>query len=126
MRRCSVRWSDVLLSGLLVGCGDPVTEPPSGLSTSSAVDCETRTLSWDNAGGPVLIGWCAPCHASGLPADQRQGAPVGVDFDTLAASRPFGDRIVERAVTSLDMPPGGPLTDADQLLLLDWVSCGMP
>lgn len=107
----------------LLGCDEASPETPT---TVPAADCADAALSWENTGGPILIGWCAPCHAGSLDTADRQGAPPGVDFDTLEASRPFADRIVERAVTSLDMPLGGPLTDQDQLRLLDWIGCGMP
>jgi len=125
-----VRWSDwIVLGALACGSGSgpgASTSVPAAPTALPAADCEASALTWENTGGPVLLGWCAPCHSTGLAADQRQGAPVGVDFDTVDLARPLAPRIVERAITSTDMPPGAPLTDADQLRLADWIACGMP
>lgn len=119
----------------LFGCSEavePGTPTPSATGDSAepvvmpTEPCDDLGLSWKNTGGPLLIGYCAPCHASGLGEEERQGAPIGVDLETLELARSFGPRIVERAVTTMDMPPSGPLDPDDQLRLADWVACGMP
>ncbi|MEN0065252.1 MAG: hypothetical protein AAGA48_24115 [Myxococcota bacterium] len=118
MRWYSVGW------WVVAACGaDP---EPMATASLPEVDCAASPLSWENAGGPILIGYCTPCHSSRLASGDRQAAPNGVDFDTVELARPFGERIVERVVTSMDMPPGGALPDDEQLRLLDWVACGMP
>lgn len=78
---------------------------------------------------------CLGCHASyrtdttdatGTTADDRNGAPVGVNFDTYAwaTSGTNEERAVARGVVALDgyMPPNGDLSAAEQSLLLGWQS----
>ncbi|GJL73124.1 MAG: hypothetical protein NMNS01_23230 [Nitrosomonas sp.] len=69
---------------------------------------------------------CLGCHLSTLPAGQRGGAPVGVNFDTFATARQFGDEIVARAVELMNMPPSGPLSDEEKQALLNWKTLGFP
>ena len=69
---------------------------------------------------------CLGCHLSTLPAGQRGGAPVGVDFDTFATARQFGDEIVARTVELMNMPPSGPLSDEEKQALLNWKALGFP
>ena len=69
---------------------------------------------------------CLSCHLSTLPAGQRESAPVGVDFDTFATAKQFGDEIVERAVELMNMPPSGPLSDAEKQALSNWKALGFP
>ena len=69
---------------------------------------------------------CLSCHLSTLPAGQRDSAPVGVDFDTFATAKQFGDEIVERAVELMDMPPSGSLSDEEKQALLNWKTLGFP
>jgi len=69
---------------------------------------------------------CLGCHLSTLPDDQRDGAPVGVDFDTFAGAKQSGDEIVEHAVVVMNMPPSGPLSDAEKQALSNWKALGFP
>ncbi len=71
--------------------------------------------------------WCTGCHAATVPVELRQGAPLGVDFDTLEGVRSWRDPVA--ALAEMDaptMPPaGGP--DADQWdRLAAWLDCGLP
>jgi hypothetical protein len=96
-------------------------EPPS----PPAADCAEH--SWQSTGRPILLTWCMPCHSSALPEPLRQGAPLGVDFDTYARTAPWAERIVVRATGEApSMPPGGGVPEAQQQALADWISCGMP
>ena len=54
-------------------------EPAPDVATTD--DCSTSP-TWESFGQGFLRTWCTPCHSSGLPEGARQGAPLGVDFDT--------------------------------------------
>lgn len=69
---------------------------------------------------------CLGCHLSTLPAGQRDSAPVGVDFDTFATAKQFGNEIVARAVELMNMPPSGPLSDEEKQALQNWKALGFP
>ena len=47
------------------------------------MDCATET-NWTTVGAPFVYTWCTPCHSPTLTGADRQGAPEGVDFATLA------------------------------------------
>jgi hypothetical protein len=74
----------------------------------------------------ILRQKCLGCHSASLPAGQRVGAPVGVDFDTFAGAKQSGDEIIERAVELMSMPPSGPLSDAEKQALSNWKTLGFP
>jgi hypothetical protein len=107
-----------LLPILLLSCAGEQPAP-------STADCDE--LSWQSTGRPVLLTWCVPCHSSSLPSELRQGAPLGVDFDTYTLALPWAERILVRATGEAPtMPPGGGTPEEDQQALADWISCGMP
>ena len=114
----------------LAACGattDPPTkaDPPADTDPPVADTADgCSNITWATAGGPVLLTWCAPCHASGLPRAQRQGAPVGVDLDTQAGALQWADRV--EAVLSgpaPTMPPAGGPTQAERARLFAWLRC---
>lgn len=95
---------------------------------TGAVVCGTHspTLGYSNFGEGFLLEHCAGCHSSMLPADARQGAPVGVDLDSLDLAREWSERSKIRTVTELTMPPGGGPSDEERLWFSEWIDCGMP
>jgi uncharacterized membrane protein len=112
----------------LWACGGPSTDtnPPADTDPAPPADSgdACADVSWATAGGPVLLTWCAPCHAAGLTRAQRQGAPVGVDLDTEAGALQWVDR-VEAVVSgpAPTMPPAGGLDADARERLLAWVRC---
>lgn len=69
---------------------------------------------------------CLGCHSSTLQGGQRNGAPEGVNYDTFAGAKQFGDRIVQRAVKLMTMPPRGPIGDKEKQALKNWMMLGFP
>ena len=86
-----------------------------------------NTTNYANTGAPILISWCITCHSSHVPANQRQGAPAGVDFDTAEGIREYLPRIYARAGDdNVTMPPIDSLTADERRRLGDWITCGAP
>ncbi|HEU4537897.1 MAG TPA: hypothetical protein VFS00_27445, partial [Polyangiaceae bacterium] len=84
-------------------------------------------LTYENFGAPFLLTWCNGCHSASLPADSRQSAPVGIDFDTLDKVRAQGARIVARSTgAGASMPPVGGPPEAERQRLAEWLACGAP
>lgn len=81
-------------------------------------------LTWANFGEGFMTKHCTGCHSSLLPEPMREGAPVGVDFDTYAAVLDWAPRIEATALGEAPaMPPGGG-PGADELALLEeWLAC---
>lgn len=100
------------------------------LACTSGEDSATCTrepaLDWDNFGHPLMNQYCTGCHASTWPEEKREGAPLGIDFDTYAGVLAYADQIATTAVPDdASMPPGGGPTADERALLGEWLSCGV-
>jgi hypothetical protein len=91
-------------------------------------DCpKSSPLTYESFGGPFFLSYCTGCHSSRVAADKRQGAPLGMDFDTLEGIRGKLERIYARAGDDhLTMPPAGGPTAEHRKQLGDWLACGAP
>jgi hypothetical protein len=88
---------------------------------------EDSFLSFENFGAIHLLNYCTGCHSSGLPADQRQGAPIEINFDDLEDVRGHAPRIWARAADhNVTMPPAGGAPEGERALLGEWLACGAP
>ena len=88
---------------------------------------EDSILSYENFGEPFLLSWCNGCHSSVLPEGERQGAPLGSDFDDLAMVREAGARIWARSADhNRQMPPLAGPEDEERTRLGEWLACGAP
>lgn len=119
----------VLLAGLGAGCIAEEAEPDDGpwKSLKERPCPEDSFLTWDNFGSPFMDTWCNGCHGAGLPDGMRQGAPIGIDFDTLEDVRAQDDRIWARAGDQNDtMPPIGGPHEEERAMLGEWLACGAP
>ena len=66
-------------------CADP--DPITG----------TTTLTWTNFGHDFMFKYCTNCHESSLTINQRNGAPLFHDFDTLEGVLEVPDHIDQQA-----------------------------
>jgi len=126
--------ASVALGLALSACGgDDGSGPPPPAPTATATDTATPwqtdgcELSWEHDVEGFFANWCAPCHSAAVPEGWRQGAPVGLDLDTLDSVRAWASGVQSSALSDdPTMPPaGGP--SADELDLVErWMACGMP
>lgn len=106
---------------LLLGCG--------GKADDSGASCSDRVpaLNWTNFGEALFTSHCTGCHHALNPEVDREGAPLGVDFDTWQGVTEHLDLIEARTVPEDGgMPPAGPLSAEDRAMLAEWISCGAP
>lgn len=68
---------------------------------------------------------CATCHASTVTGTDRNGAPVGVDFETYIKAVNWAEPMRRRIVAGT-MPPGAPLAADQQTAFANWVAVGVP
>ncbi len=88
---------------------------------------EDSFLTFENFGAMFFLNYCTGCHASGLPADQRQGAPVEVNFDDIGDIRQWDGVIWGRAADqNTTMPPLGVPPADEREMLGEWLACGAP
>jgi hypothetical protein len=106
----------------------------------------TTTLTWDNFGKAFMAKYCINCHDSQLTLNQRNGAPLFHDFDSLIGVVEVPDHIDQQAGSgpkahNTFMPGGGtnyrcpsmlggPLdeacpepTDEERQNLSQWLAC---
>lgn len=116
-----MRAASLLLLAALAGC------PAAGGGDLDEETCPPASeLTYDNFGAPFLDANCQPCHASA--AEDRNGAPSSVRFDTLDDVRSHRERIYARAAgDNTSMPPGpDDPPAAERAMLAEWLACGAP
>jgi len=111
---------------VLAACGQDAMVSGGGDDGPDPVDkCETTYLDYNNFGKPFALDWCRGCHSSSVPANMRQNATIGVDFDTLEDVQRWRERIEIRATGATPtMPPAGGPSEEERALLAEWLSCG--
>lgn len=127
MRQLTLLTPITLLGALCGGCGRDDPEPPGDddghEDSASAEACDG--LTWSQDGLPEMMRWCASCHSSLIQPEDRAGAPLGVDVESLAGVRQHLDRVIAR-VEAGDMPPAGGVPEDERARLLQWLRCGAP
>lgn len=134
----------LLISLLLIfaACGAPENEdqfvdpPPDPepidnsrpLPPASEIQCPTGTrLTYDNFGEAFFLTYCTMCHSASLAQDQRNDAPIDVDFDTVAGVLAWRGMIITSTTGEKPtMPPAMHVPKAEKALLAEWLNCGAP
>ena len=112
-----MRWSLSVL--VLFACDADLPVAPEVVETDA---CDV--LDWDTFAEGYLRSWCLGCHHADLDEAERNGAPIGVDFDTEADALLWGDRILARATGDAPtMPPAGGSSPEEAERLADWLVC---
>ncbi len=115
-----------LLLLLICACGrDDVASPKDDAREDSAPPEGCDGLTWERDGLPEMLTWCAACHSSLIQPEDRAGAPLGVDLESVAGVRQHLDRVILR-IEAGDMPPAGGVPEAKRARLLQWLRCGAP
>ncbi len=118
----------VMADGTIAPSDSAVSDIDAGPSLIEGRACPPdNTTTYANTGAPILISWCVSCHSSHVPANQRQGATMGVNFDTVEGISEQLLRIYARAGDDNDtMPPVDSLSADERQRLGDWIACGAP
>lgn len=112
---------------VLAACGtDPVVGEDTA-STCPPVDPPT----YASFGQAFFASYCLACHAQGKVGDDRQGAPVTIDFDTRSLVRENTSRIDRQAAFGpaaknrlMPEPGHAPVpTDAERVRLGEYIAC---
>jgi hypothetical protein len=120
----------------LAACGD---DDNSGPDAQLVNGCPSLTapqaspgdpIDGDNLAGfalPLFEQFCTRCHASTLSGDDRNGAPVGFDWDVEASIRAELPRIRNAVGVFNFMPLNPPLLSCEQRQrLVRWIDAGAP
>ncbi len=121
--RCS-RW--VALGAAMAGlgaCGDKI-DPVQGFDLALPSDAPAgAVVSWCREVRPILDRWCTTCHSSTRSGAARNGAPVGVDYDTFEQAAANASRGLSR-MQARSMPPGGEVPAAEIQAVARWIDQG--
>ncbi|MEZ4317712.1 MAG: hypothetical protein R3F61_09410 [Myxococcota bacterium] len=110
-----------MVSSTVAGCDDVVF---NGRSPSYASCLRDPPLTWENYGKGHMDKHCNGCHSSLLVREElRNGAPLGIDFDTWEGNLQWADRIYQRGAVEVSMPPGGGPSTEELRLLEEWLLC---
>jgi len=135
----------VLAAGLVAACGDDdsggsdaslrddvgTAAQDAGTDDSGDQDgtggCSTpAVVTYDGQIKDFLTSYCTRCHSSQLSGADRNGAPVGRNWDTYAGIEPFAS-LANSRIQAGTMPPTAPKPDAcDRALFQAWVDQGAP
>jgi uncharacterized membrane protein len=109
--------------GACAGTSDDDDGGADSADTGTPAWCEDApVVTWNNFGQGFVTEHCQACHAG--TAEDRNGAPADVTFDSHEETRAWSGRILARAAgEAASMPPRGGVSDDDKLLLEIWISC---
>jgi hypothetical protein len=137
------KWTQWVLAlatvSVLAACGGPpgppdAPRPRTRFRLATGATCPPgSTLTWDSFAQGFFASYCTRCHGSAVVGIDRNGAPVGYDWDdpaivrmhlpiieTAAAAGPDAINVFMPALT----PPEP--TDAERDQLGEWLACGAP
>lgn len=83
-------------------------------------DFNTANMDYKSVDQSVIGPRCASCHSV---AGGNQG---GVNLESYASIRSLIPQIFNRALEKRDMPPSGPLSEREALMLKAWLELGAP
>jgi uncharacterized membrane protein len=117
-----------LLATVLTGCGEkqnPVQEPDGAVGDGDGSQSgDVVPVTYTGQIKALLDSSCIGCHASTLQGAARNGAPLGVNFDSYAAAHQSASRANAR-IQAGTMPKSGPLTAQEKALFLAWIDQGL-
>jgi mono/diheme cytochrome c family protein len=114
--------SFLVLGIALAACGEKAD--PGGPGDDD-IDVDGGEVTYAEDIKPMLDSNCISCHAAALNGADRNGAPLGVDFDTYTAAVDSGEQANTR-IKAGTMPPSGPLSGEEMSLFQAWVDQDFP
>jgi len=106
----------------VVDSGEPPRDTGDSGVTEDLLDCDPDTgypVTWSGWANGFFINYCRSCHSEITP--DRQGAPVGVDFDTAQQVEDQAASIWRTVIDDERMPVGGGVYPDDLLLLAQYL-----
>jgi uncharacterized membrane protein len=124
--------AQVLVS--LTACSDNASDPPpvkTGVATGATCPSDS-TLTYESWALDFFGNYCLRCHSKALAPGQRNGAPVGFDWDDIDSVRLHAEEMdlmaaASNSVVNTQMPlnPPDPPT-SERRKLGEWLACGAP
>ena len=109
----------------LIGCNGGEPSDTAMALPDVLGQCEsTGMVLWSDV-APVFDTHCTSCHASTLEEDERQGAPVSIDYDQPDTAR-LNSELTWQLVRSGQMPIQGMVPFEDAMVIWEWLNCGGP
>ena len=109
---------------LFIACNDGGTDSAIALPDVLGQCDAELAIAWSDV-QPIFADNCTGCHASERLADDRQDAPIGVDYDTAETAR-LNAELTWQMIRYGQMPLTGEVDPEDALLIWEWLNCGGP
>ena len=101
---------------VLVSCEN--SSDTGNIHTNFDYECP---LTWNNWGEGFFTTWCQSCHSRTTP--QRNGAPEGMNFDTLTDVFEWQAAIRDSVIDNDRMPKGGGIPNDVKEQLIEYMDC---
>jgi uncharacterized membrane protein len=117
----------IFLMGLifLSACDGDKSGDTAEILPESLGQCDADSMVVWSEVEPIFQSHCTACHASELEASDRQGAPVGIDYDQAEHAR-LNSELTWQLIRTGQMPLQGTVPFEDAMMVWEWLSCGGP
>lgn len=115
----------------LAACGGDDDEGEGKDAEELGLSCPSDSkVTYEDDIKPFMEKYCTRCHATDVPASQRNGAPLDHNFDTEAGILAEAHHVVEEAAagpngvnTGMPEGSGAKPSTAERKLLGEWLAC---
>lgn len=132
----SARLAILVAAALAASCGDDAAAPPDARIVNGCPALEEPQASpgdpidgdtWDTFAMDFFATWCTRCHSTTLDGPDRNGAPLGYNWDDEASVRDHLDEIRAAVGVANFMPftPPDP-SCADRQRIVRWIDADAP
>lgn len=108
----------------VIACGNKIDAVQKTSDTSDS-STPAQTVSYSADIQPILASRCLSCHSEAKQGLDRNGARVGVDFDTYELAKENAERANSR-IQSGSMPPSSGIPEEERQLFQLWLDQGTP
>lgn len=111
---------------LINACGDKVDAVQESADNSkNDTSISESAVSYSADIQPILESRCLGCHSENKQGADRNGARVGVDFDTYELAKENAVRANSR-IQNGSMPPSGPIPEEEKQIFQMWIDQDTP
>jgi len=103
----------------------------SGVATDSVCP-GSSTLTYESWASSFFASYCTRCHSKAKDETERNGAPIGYNWDDIDSIRTHRSQIdlmaaASEQVVNHEMPPSDPRPPTSERRKLgEWLACGAP
>jgi hypothetical protein len=117
------RFLILLVPLMVLACGQKLD--PVRMADAALLDLGEGTVGWCRDIRPLFEEHCTGCHSTTRTGPDRNGAPVGIDFNTYAVAAPQAHGALS-VMRSGFMPPDDRVPDTVIAWMEAWIEADIP